>query len=132
MDSAFENHIEKIIHGATEKFELAGLYTVSSGVGIVPAGASDPEKLESLLHPEDGDQDKATVGKLIQDGEVEAVVFLSLRIGDLAWSERVLDPELYKEKKEFEALMPTEEDIAKPVIAEEILGDDWSDFDFGD
>lgn len=133
MDSEFERHIETIITSATEKFELAGLYTVNSGVGLVPSEGSDTDRLSSLLTQENQDpfEDRPNVGELLKNGELEAVMFLTFRVGDLAWSERILDPDLYQEKKDFEALMPTEDEIAKPVIVEEILNDDWDDFDFG-
>lgn len=135
MHEEFERHIETIISSATEKFELAGLYTINSGVGLVPADGSDADRLASLMNQdpfEDDAADKPNVGQLLRDGELEAVVFLTFRVGELAWSERVLDPELHQEKQDFAKLMPTEDEIAKPVIVDEILNDNWDDFDFGE
>lgn len=127
MDEVFDSQIQEIINNTSEQFDLIGLYSVSANVGLVPSRDTDPDEVETLMTKTESDQD--SVAKMVQGGELDVMMVMSFRIGEVAWSERVLNPESYEDKKEFERLMPTEQEIGKTVIIDEILNDNWDDFE---
>jgi hypothetical protein len=58
-----------------------------------------------------GDRDK--VKEAIRNHEATVFMMMDFRIGDLAWTDRIQNPELEVERDMFESIAPDEEDILK-------------------
>lgn len=97
----------------TEKaFEKIGLYQYGPAhLGVVP-GPDNPQP--QMLSGE------FELAEALADGKDEIFLAMMFRIGDVAFSERVLEPEAFRERTEFEKIMPTNElEMIRNELAEE-------------
>lgn len=96
------------------------------------ADMSDPQTAQQF-------QDKSIKEILDTNGEVSVAVMAYFLIGDLAFSERVQNPEAFDTDQQFKLIMPTEHELLKDKVAEKIQSvspdddeDAWLDALFGD
>lgn len=97
----------------TESCEQMGLYPLNA---LVQSSASQ-EDVQAGKSPRE----------LMEDGE-EFFIRATFRIGDVAWSDRILRPEQFAQEQEFERIAPTEEEI----MLERIRSEGASLLDLGD
>jgi hypothetical protein len=110
--------IESLVEVAESSFEKIGLYPLSgSSVGAIPIDGDFDSLLENSADP----------ATLMREGKAKFYVTMTLSIGDVAWSERVLDPDGFAEKQSFSEVAPTEVEMLKEQALQEIQ--DWFDWD---
>lgn len=88
----------------TDSCEQLGLYPMSA---MIQSSASQ-ESVQAGTSPRE----------LMEQGE-EFYIRATFRIGDVAWSDRILRPEQFAQEQEFEKIAPTEEEIMLERIREE-------------
>lgn len=97
----------------TEKaFEKIGLYQYGPAhLGVVPGPDNEaPEMLSGEFE----------LAEALADGKDEIFLAMMFRIGDVAFTQRVLEPEKFQERVEFEKIMPTDElQMIRNELAEE-------------
>ena len=79
-------------------FEKIGLYAMSAQVGAVPAPGQEME----IMSPD------VDIDEVLREGKADFFLVMTLRVGNVAWSDRVLRPEEFEAKQEFEQIVPTE------------------------
>lgn len=104
---AFDFH--NLIREAADAFEKIGLYTMSSNVGAVPVPGAEMELMEEDVQIEE----------ILKDGKADFFFVATMRLGDVAFSERVLEPEKFEQRAEFEAVAPTELEMLRQQAIEE-------------
>jgi hypothetical protein len=93
--------MNKVIEDFKSKFEKLGLYMVDVNVA-----SSDEE-----INDADEDGNIKDFRKKLADGESMMVLMGTFTIGDVAFSDRVLDPEKEKADTEFAVAVPEEWEI---------------------
>jgi hypothetical protein len=101
-DSASE--FNEMMTTLTDSCEQMGLYAIS---GMIQSSASE-EQVAAGTSPRE----------LMEEGE-EFYIRATFRIGDLAWSDRILRPEQFAQDQEFEKIAPTEEEVMLERIRSE-------------
>lgn len=113
--------VTKLVDTITEDLENMGLYC--RGINVMGQAAS-----------EDFDED-SDIRAMIADGSVSYAIVGMWQIGDVAWQDKILNPDAYDEKKQFDLMMPTREEMisekAAQAIAEGVSIFDL-DLDMGD
>jgi hypothetical protein len=104
---AFDFH--NLLDESKIAFEKIGLYTMSSNVGAVPAAGAELELMEEDVQ----------IDEVLRDGKADFFLVTTMRIGDVAFSERVLEPDKLEEKVKFESIAPTELEMLRQQLAEE-------------
>lgn len=94
----------EVVRSLTESCERMGLYPLTA---MVQSSASQ-EDVQAGKSPRE----------LMEQGE-EFFVRATFRIGDVAWSDRILRPEQFAQEQEFEKIAPTEEEIMLERIRSE-------------
>lgn len=118
MDADFGQVTARVV----EAFEKVGLYCWQQPhLSALPRSEEDA----ALLEEEGIDPISA-----MKDGRADFFLALSFQVGDVAWSDRVLNPEKHKQDQEFRALMPSELELSKSEAAEVFLN--WDDDDEDD
>jgi hypothetical protein len=117
--SEFDFH--NLMDEAKEAFEKIGLYSMSARVGAVPAPGAEMEVMSEDVRIED----------LLREGKADFFLIMTLQIGDVAFSDRILNPQSFQEKKVFEEIVPTELEMLRRQAAEEARSweDGWDDED---
>ena len=85
-----------VIESLRERADQIGLYMM----GAALQGSATEEETEQA----------SSMRELIAEGS-EVIVQASFRLGSVAWSDRILNPDEYDELKAFELVAPSEEDI---------------------
>lgn len=116
MDDSKSN-IDALIESLTKRAEKSGLY-----LSNVTVAASDPEVAERIA------QDPSLMAQMLRDGE-QFLLVSSFTVGDIAWSDKVQNPDAAASDKEFRAMVtdaPLEnfEQIKKDLQAGKPLFDD--------
>lgn len=113
--------LEEVKRDIQEAFEEIGLHLLGEiYVGAVPREGED---LSSEFEPPDDDDDEfqgPSPEDLMKSGKVDFFAGMTLSIGELAWSERVLDPKAYAEKQEFLTIAPSNAEMLKQQAKEEM------------
>lgn len=105
-----EDEIQHIVSQLSSRCEKIGLYPAS--VAIVSKDTVDPVLLAKLESDENG------LKNALSNGEVQLAVYVSFRLGDVAFSDRVQFPERFETDKQFQAMVPTpQEEIADRIRA---------------
>lgn len=108
---------ETLLLDTTKRLEKIGLYTEAAGVGGTPMNEEVVDQIET---------GQITEREAIKSGVAEFSLYISCRIGDVAWSDRVLNPEDHKNKQEFEKLtINTEVEMTKDEISRAL--EDWDE-----
>lgn len=107
-NSSNEQQVATLIRGLTEAAEQLGLYIVGCDV----TGSASEE--EVAQHP---------LIDLINQGE-EFYIKMQFNIGDVAWTERVLDPDGFKANSEIEVALPSAESVMIDAILDE-ADEEW-------
>jgi hypothetical protein len=68
----------------------------------------------------------------LRSGEARAMMTLSFNVGEVAWSERIQNQEAFEEKKEFEKIVPSEDEIWLDKLREEARNGKLLDLGSGD
>ena len=114
MDSEISDLIEKL-RGRTEKI---GLYVEQ--VAVASPTLVDPEVAAKL-------EADASLKDMLASGEVSLVLFASFRPGDVAFSDRVINEERYREEREFDTIVPTSKELRYDRIVDKIANTDDDD-----
>lgn len=112
--------IEKLVQDLGKTLEKSGLYLES-----IEFGTSNMEIFEG----EDGDTispSEIDIRQKMIDGEAQFVVTASFSIGEIAFSDRVLNPEKYDEDKRFKAIVPTEEEMTFDKLKKKMSDGDFN------
>ena len=119
-----EEKFQKVVEKVSKSFDEIGLYINNISFGMLPKDA-DEESISKFMDLEEGD-----IEKEFEEGRAEAFMAVQLHVGDVAWSERVQNPDLFNEKKEFEEIIPTDSELNIMMLRDEISDDKfWDDFD---
>lgn len=105
---SFNFHV--LLEDSKSAFEKIGLYTMSSNVGAVPTPGSEDEVMAEDSEIED----------LMTSGKADFYLVMTMEIGDVAWSDRVLNPESYADKRAFLEIVPSEHEILREKALEEL------------
>lgn len=118
---SFEDSFEEAIAKISEEFDQIGLYTLQTNIGIIDEDDSDDEELlnDSIKDLDSIDDDQSF--NKIKNGETDVLLFAVFRIGEIAWSEKTLDPDLYNEKQSFKKIAPMEKEIETSDIIDDLL-----------
>lgn len=103
---------EALTEVMASRLEKIGIYVNA----IEVAGMPISEKVHDSIMAGDISDREA-----LRSGVAEFHMLVSARIGDVAWSDRVLSPEQYKTKVEFENLMPQEHEIRADEIKKDLF-----------
>lgn len=102
-----------------EAFEKVGLYCWSH-----PHLSALPRSEEDVAYLEEEGTDPVNAMK---EGRADFFLAMTFQVGDVAWSDRVLNPEKFKQDQEFRALMPSEVELSKSEAVAVFLN--WDDDD---
>lgn len=100
---ANEDRIKLVLDNLKESFEDIGLYLLECGVAT-----TDDEALKD-------DSSKDFRDKLVT-GESKWLISATFQLGDVAFSDRVLNPDKFKEDQTFREMMPSEADLIRDRI----------------
>lgn len=106
MDAEFS----KIVEDLGKRMEKIGLYMRD----VMLATSEMDEEMSSKMG------DSAAVKAMIESGEAKFAIMAVFTIGDLAFSDRIQHPELYKEETEFRKIMPSEAELKAEFIRNRI------------
>lgn len=105
--------IRTLVEELGETLQKSGLYLENVEIGT--------NKTEFL--DEEGDTMAVSdidIRKELLEGDAQFVVTATFTIGDLAFSDRVLNPEAFAAKKEFDAIVPAEDDIVLTALQQKL------------
>lgn len=102
MAMANTEELNPVLAQVCERLEQNGLYHMHTAVH---AHTDEPDAFEEA----------ESIKALIEDG-LEVIVHMAFRVGELAWSERILDPEGYAMRHDFDLIAPTEEEVEIAAI----------------
>jgi hypothetical protein len=100
-----------------ERLSKLGVYVTSSEFGAVPASE---DLYEEMLDVESFNPEES-----FMNGNIKLYVSTFCSFGDIAFSDRILNPDSYNEKKQFDLIVPTESEIALESLKDDLL--DWND-----
>lgn len=113
--------VTTLVDTITEDLENMGLYC--RGVNVM--GQAESEDFD----------ENSDIREMINAGMASYAIVGMWQIGDVAWQDKILNPDAYDEKKQFDLMMPTKEELltekAAQAIAEGLNIFDI-DLDFGD
>lgn len=93
----------KIIENIKGAYEKIGLYAQDASFHA--------DNIEAIVKEDDPDY-SPDIHEIIKNGESNILATVRFDIGDVAWSDRVLDPDKYDTDKQFAAIVPSEEEMA--------------------
>jgi len=97
-----------------DELEKIGLYMLGDPqIGILPTSMDVVE-----------DMDKMTPMEVIKSDHVEVFLSVNFALGQVAWSERVLNPKEHEQNKEFGKLSVQNRDIDLEMMVKEIFWDE--------
>lgn len=108
MDIEFQQLVTEI----TERLEKIGLYTVNHGGGVMPT--SEEAAAELMENPPEDPR------QAMEEGKAKIFLTFTCAVGEVAWSDRVLNPEKHKTDNEFRMMMPDEVEIQRDSILDEV------------
>jgi len=121
MEQNNDERIEKLVDTIVEDLENMGLYC--RGVNVM--GQAESEEFN-----EDVD-----IREMISAGEASFAIVGMWQIGDVAWQDKILNPDAYDQDKQFSLMMPSREELMADKAAEAIaagLNIFDIDFDYGE
>lgn len=105
------------LHPCFDELEKVGLYLLGTPqIGILP--------VDHLSITED--LDELSPADLIKSDKVDVYLTANFAIGQVAWSDRVLNPKSYEENKEFDRLSVVNRDVEIEMMLKEMM---WEDDD---
>lgn len=112
------NQFETLVEELNDKCEKIGLYMQHSSI------LTDNASLESMG---DEDPEAVDVNQLMQDGEASFAISAVYVLGDLAFDDRIADPDGFAAEQEFKAIAP-EDDMKKDSFLNDLAA--WKE-EFG-
>jgi hypothetical protein len=110
---------DDILEAVEDELRKIGLYLMNHSVGAMPETGMD----EAFMEAADSD---LPPDQMVAEGIGQFYMVLTLRIGDVAWSDRVLNPDTHSLNQEFMKIAPNELEVFQAVAQEE--KDDLLDF----
>lgn len=101
-DDPNAERINLLVQKVHEAMEDIGLYSLDYSVGTNSA---------EVLQKAAEDSNDFDVRQLIESGEASFVLSGAFRVNELAWSDRVLDPEAHDLDRQFRRMMPSEAEM---------------------
>jgi len=113
--------IEKIVEDIKLRTEKFGAYlryvSVAAGSNKEHDHDDDDDNEFGNLEEMPGSDD---LKKQLVDGDISVIVFTSFSLNELAFSDRVQNPEKVRDEDEFKAIAPTEFDILQDKIRDRL------------
>lgn len=103
--------LSNLIDALREDLEEIGLY----GETVAVFGDQSLDDLDEDVEPD--------IKKMIQDDDAQFIVAMTVGIGDVAWTDRVLTPEKFEKEQEFQKAMPDEAEIVKEQLRRRLRGE---------
>jgi hypothetical protein len=104
---------DALMNSLKEDYENIGLYFRAADIRGTPINEEVSEALaEGKMNQKDA----------LSGGLAEFFLVAEFEVGKVAWSQRVLDPEAFNNKKEFNRLLPANDEEMRLVEIEGILG----------
>ena len=118
------HQFNQLVDDLQSKCEKIGLYMQHSSI------LTDNASLESIG---DDDPESVDVNQLMEDGEASFALSTVFSLGDLAFDDRIVDPEGFEADQQFKAIAP-EDDIKKDNFLGDVASwmDELGDFDEDD
>lgn len=104
--------IKKVVETLENRMSKLGLHMIDFGIGTNDTDAID----------EDSQEISADFREKLASGEAAWIISGTFTVGNLAFSDRILNPDLYSEETEFKRLMPTEEEIYRRKLIDAAKG----------
>lgn len=108
MSETFEALTEVMV----DRLEKMGLYVEAVNVEGMPMSE---EVHDSIMAGDISDREA------LRSGVADFHMMVSARIGDVAWSDRVLYPETHQQNVEFEMMVPEETEIRADEIKKDLF-----------
>jgi hypothetical protein len=108
MSETFEALTEVMV----DRLEKMGLYVEAVNVEGMPMSE---EVHDSIMAGDISDREA------LRSGVADFHMMVSARIGDVAWSDRVLHPEAHRQNVEFEMMVPEETEIRADEIKKDLF-----------
>lgn len=118
-----DDQFAELIDNLKRRAEKIGLYMQSAFQAT--QGVEMDEEMEAKLT--DSDAIKARM----ETGEVRVAIMALFTVGDVAFSDRVQNPEKYDTDTQFRQIMPTEAEMKADEIREQMRRNRGKLFDFG-
>lgn len=109
-----EDIVNQIIEDLGERTEKFGVYLRHA---VATPTSDDPEIQDKLR---EGDLDEEELRRMLVDGEAQSILFAVFTLNDVAFSERVQNPDKTKADDDFLMVMPTESELLRDKIARRI------------
>jgi|688.fasta_scaffold341239_5 hypothetical protein len=108
---------EPIISEIETRLSNLGLYMVNVDIGVVPASN------------EINDPDDINLEEIVKDREKSNIYITGLFqvSDDIAWRDRVINPEVHAETQQFKQIAPTEFEIGLESFKDDLIN--WEDED---
>lgn len=121
----------QILNDITDRAKSFGAYLLSAQVAVSPVldeNEEDDDELGDMLGIELPASDD--LKRQLIDGEIEVVMFTAFSLNEVAFSDRVQNPERAQTDDEFKAIMPTEYELLQEKIRQRLAeGKDLFDKD---
>jgi len=109
--------IRKIVEDLTERTEKFGCYVRHVHIYAAPTQEQDEEEVEEAMRElPDSDELK----KQLVSGDLSVIILTTMSLNELAFSDRVQDPEKVRDEDEFKIIAPTEFDLLRERMARNI------------
>lgn len=112
----FADKLNNTASNALKSLEKIGVHVKSAELGTVPkdpAKMLDPEFVEMVTS---GDKEE----ELFESGELRILMRVVAHTADLAFSEKILDPEMHELNQEFRMQLPTEDEVNLGMMSEDL------------
>lgn len=119
-----QEQFTELVEKLTKKAEKIGLYT--NHTMIATKGEEMDEEMESQV------SNSASIKERMANGEVQVAIVALYTIGEVAFTDRVQNPEKYDMDKQFLEIMPTEAELKAEEIRDRIRKNKGNLFNFGD
>ncbi len=110
-----EDIFSSLLSQVADAMGALGLHTET--LSLVNWGGSEETIPEELKNEPLSDE---IVVKMIKEGRMDFAILGQFRTADLAWSERTLYPDRFSETALLRELVPSEEDVLKGILQEQI------------
>lgn len=98
------DRINALVEKVHEAMDDLGLYSLNYAVGT--------------SNPDVSEMDNPDIRSLIESGEAQFVLIGTYALNEMCWTERILDPDKFDERKQFLKMMPSESEILAAKLAD--------------
>lgn len=92
--------------------EFAQMTSIPNFDALMGIDPTDPKNLEEFLNSQ--------TDELFEDGKLKIALNIVARTEDLAFSDKVLNPELFEIEQEFRMQLPTDDEVSLEAMIEDL------------